>query len=243
MPLLKNDNAKRIQHEAVVLDLGDLRRQADQLREQAEAEATQIIEQARAEARRLTDGAAERGHAQGLAAGHAEGLERGQAEGRAAALEQVGEQLQQLQQAWVAAARQWEADRRQMVLDARESMLELAIAIARRVVKRIPAVDASVVVEQVVAAIDHMARPADATIRIHPDDRELAEQAMPEMAQACEHLQHVHWVDDATIERGGCVVSAGRGRIDAQLATQLDRVIAQLLPAGSDRSDDNLNAG
>jgi hypothetical protein len=119
----------------------------------------------------------------------------------------------------------------------------LLFAIARRVVKRIPAVDASVVVEQVAAAIDHMARPADATIRIHPDDRELAEQAMPEMAQACEHLQHVHWVDDATIERGGCVVSAGRGRIDAQLATQLDRVIEQLLPAGSDRSDDRVNEG
>jgi len=230
MPLLKHNDTSRIDHEAVVLDLGDLRRQGETMKQRAREEAQRILDDARAEAARLTSDAQQIGQQQGFEAGHAQGIEQGRQEGHAAALEQSNEQLAKLQEAWVNAGQQWDAERRNMVLDARQSLLELAIRIAEKVTKRVPSVDPSVVADQVAAAIEHVVRPGDVSIRIHPEDRSLVDQALPDLVQSCASAEHVKLIDDAAIERGGCIVATQRGRIDATLDTQLNRLIEALLP-------------
>ncbi len=230
MPLIKDNNAQRMQHEAVVLDLGDLQAVGERMKAEAKAEAARIIAEAQAEAQRLSDGAAERGHAEGFEQGKAAGFTQGRAEGHAQALAEAQEQLATLQQAWVNAAQQWDADRRQMLLDARQSLLALALDVAGKVVHRVPRVDPSVVVDQVAAAVEHMARPADATIRVHPDDRALVAEALPQLVEQCNKLEHAHLADDETLTPGGCVVTYGNGAIDATLETQLKRIVETLLP-------------
>jgi len=231
MPLLKHNDTSRIDHDAVVLDLGDLRRQGETIKQRARDEAARIIADARAEAARLTENAAAEGHQQGLAQGRAEGLEQGRQQGHAEALQQTAEGLRKLQEAWINAGQQWDAERRAMVLDARQSLLELAVTIAEKVTRRVPTVDPSVVVDQVAAAIEHVVRPGDVKIRIHPEDRPLIEEALPEMARSFAAAEHVQLVDDAGIERGGCIVVTRRGRIDATLDTQLNRLVDALLPS------------
>jgi len=71
MALIKAAQTGDLQREAIVLDLGDLRRQAADLRAAAEATAERIVDEARRQAKALTDGAAERGHAEGLERGKA----------------------------------------------------------------------------------------------------------------------------------------------------------------------------
>lgn len=237
MPLIKDDNAKRMQHEAVVLDLGDLQAAGERMKAEARAEAERILAEGKAEAQRLSDGAAERGHAEGFEQGKAAGLEQGRAEGHAQALAEAQGQLTTLQQAWVNAAQQWDADRRQMLLDARQSLLTLAMEVARKIVHRVPRVDPTVVVDQVAAAVDHMARPSDATARIHPDDRALVNEALPQLVEQCGRLDHIHLVDDGSLTRGGCVVTYGNGAIDATLETQLTRIVETLLPTESDPAE------
>src|SRR5436853_7410348 len=72
--LIKNIQSDRLLKEAIVLDMGDLGRQADRLLSGARAEAQRLVDEARSEADRVIDGADQRGYS--------EGLERGLTEGR-----------------------------------------------------------------------------------------------------------------------------------------------------------------
>ena len=60
MPLIKNIRANELVGNAVVMNLADVRREADRMIEEARAEADRIRAEARAEAEALVAGAAER---------------------------------------------------------------------------------------------------------------------------------------------------------------------------------------
>ncbi len=230
MPLLKHTQIDQIAHDAIVLDLGDLRKQAERLKAAAQAQADRIIAQAQAQAQRLTGEAHGIGHAAGFEAGKAQGLEQGRAEGKAEALAAMQEQLEQLHHAWAATLDELDARQKQMRLDARHDLIALALAIAEKVTKRIPQVQPECVVDQLGAAIEQIAHPSDLTVTIHPDDRSLVEEALPALCAKFDNAQHVRLADSADIAPGGCVLRYGRGRIDATLQTQLDRIVHTLLP-------------
>ena len=50
-------------------------------------------------------------------------------------------------------------------------------------------------------------------------------------------LEHVHLVDDASVTPGGCVVTSGQGVIDAQIDTQLRRIVELLVPDSAHAED------
>ncbi len=236
MALIKSQNADP-GHEAIVLDLGDLRRQAASMRETAQLQAQRIIADARVEAKRIMDGASQQGYDAGFAAGHGAGAEAGRLSGHAEALQHTAHSLQQLQQAWIAAAQKWDEQRGQMLIEARQSLLDLSMAIARKIVRRVPQIDPSIVVDQVAEAIRHVTRPCAVTITINPADKPLVEAAMPGLVQQFTATQHVTLAEDPAIAPGGCIVAYGRGRIDATLDVQLDRLVQSLLPESQENTD------
>ena len=91
MPILKQTQTAGAMKDAVVLDLGDLGRQAARLRMQAEAQAANIITDAEKKAAQLVENASgqgfEQGRAEGLEQGTREGLEQGRAHEGLEALE------------------------------------------------------------------------------------------------------------------------------------------------------------
>lgn len=216
MPLIKAQDADRLSDDLVVLDLADLSRTAQALRLKAEQEAERIVAAARDRARQEH----EKGYAQGLAAGHEE------------ALRQSTEKLNQIAAAWAAALERWNSERQGMVLEARQSLIELAMMLAERIVHRVPRIDPSVVAGQVAQAIQHVTAPHDATVRVNPSDRPLVEHYLRRVARDLDGSEHITLVDDPSIEPGGCIVTArdGRGRIDATLGKQLQRMAELLLP-------------
>ncbi|MHC4993521.1 MAG: FliH/SctL family protein [Planctomycetota bacterium] len=244
MALIKSKQADALAHDAIVLDLGDLRRQANVLKERADAEAAAIIDRARqetehirvaatqraAEAETLCEAAEKRGFEEGFARGHAEGLEAGRLAGHEEAFKQASEALEQLQTAWVEAADHWDNDRLRMLQEARQSMLTVAVRMAEKIVHRVPRVDPSIIEDQVAEAVRHIAQPQDATVRIHPEDRPIVEEALPSILNKLGATEHVHLADDPAIERGGCRVTAGQGVVDASLDAQLQRLVEAMLP-------------
>ena len=66
MPVVKQRQAERLTRSALVLDLGDLGRQAEAIIAKGRAEAEAIVAAAKTEAQKLIDSAEERGHAAGL---------------------------------------------------------------------------------------------------------------------------------------------------------------------------------
>lgn len=220
-----------------MLDLGDLGAQAAKLRAAAEANARRIIADAEQRAAELVQGADAKGHEQGLAAGREQGLAQGREQGHAEALAQCAEQLQQLQTAWSQLAEQWDQQRTAMQREARRAVLDFATHFAELVVHRVVEVDQSVIVDQVANALSLVLRPQDVTIRINPTDRPLLGEAMPQLLSAFPGFEHIHLADDESVSRGGCVLSYGQGEIDAQLDTQVKRILELIAPR-DERSPD-----
>jgi flagellar biosynthesis/type III secretory pathway protein FliH len=237
MALIKGNNAKQAAQEAIALDLSDVAKQAEQLKADAQQKADQIIADAEQRAQELTEGADERGYEagyqRGYEAGHAAGAETGHNE----ALQQTSEQLHQLQQVWLQAIQQWEQDSQRLQQEARDGVVELALRLARKVVHREVSVDPSVILDQLEHGLSQVMRPLEVTVTIHPDDKPMVEQAMPELVQKFPHVTELHLVTDESLNPGGCQLSYGQGGIDLTLEKQLDRVVSAIQPAPSETVD------
>ena len=233
MPVLKHQSAPTFVRDAIVLDMSDLRAQADRIRSVAEAEAQRILAEARAKAAELAvsaeSEARQKGHEQGLK----QGLEEGRKSGHAEALSRSAAQLTQIQKAWIDAAAAFDAQRDEMERQVADSVLKLALVFAEKVVRRTVLVDPQTIVRQLADAISYVLRPCDVKVSIHPDDRPALEQAMPQLLAGLTHLKHVQLVDDTTLDRGGCFLAYGQGRIDATVDTQLRRLVEMMLPPGA----------
>ncbi len=247
MPIIKSDDARVAMKEAVVLDLGDVSRQAAKIRMAAEAKASQIISEAEQKASRLAQGAEEKGYETGQAEGYAQGLAEGREQGHSQALSESAEQVQRLYDAWMDVAAQWDEQRRDMLREATGAVLEFALKLAEKVVHRSIQIDPSIVVDQLGNALTHVLRPLDVTVRIHGGDRPILEEAMPQLLAEFNHLEHVHLVDDVNISSGGCVVSFGQGLIDATIEKQMERIVDMILPEDfqlqSDHDQESDHAG
>ena len=230
MALIRQANAKTMARDAIVLDIGDLDRQASRLIEHARAEAARIIDQARAHAQQLTNQADQRGHQEGFARGKHEGHEKGMLDGRQQARSAAEQELRTLMERWSAAVVEWERRRDAMMDAANKDVLRLALAVAEKIVHRAVAVDPTLVVDQVRAALAIVARPTEIAIHVHPDDFPLIDAVFAELTQALKPSRHARLADDATVGRGGCVVSMQGGQVDATLDTQLSRIAEALLP-------------
>lgn len=243
MAVLKLSNSADMLKDAVVLDLGDLRRQGEAIMAQARERAAAAIKAGEAERARLIADAAAVGHAQGLEQGRAEGFARGLEEGRAAGLAERREALERLDRAWTESLGAFTAARERLLDEAGRDVVLLAARLAERVVKRAVALDPSIVQDQLRAVLGLVMRPSRVSIRIHPDDRALATDALPGIVAAMGTVAHAEVQDDASLARGSCVArlrgtGAGDGlpggEIDASIDTQLERLARALLPAVTD---------
>lgn len=234
MSVIKAHNTVRFTKDAVVLDLGDLGRQAARLRMVAEDKAGQIITQAEKKAKELIAGAEKIGFERGQQAGYERGLEEGRHRGRQEALEESREQFAQLQAAWSDVAGQWDAQTKGMAVEAREVVIEFALKLAERLVHRVIEVDPTVVVDQVAGALALVLRPMDVSVRVHPSELLVISEALPQLMAEFDHLEHIHLTEDAQVGPGGCIVSYGQGQIDATIEKQIQRVVDLILPADTD---------
>jgi len=231
MAVIKADKTIGFTKDAVVLDLGDLGRQAARLRMVAEDKAATIVTQAEVKAKELTAGAEAIGMEQGQTAGFEQGLIEGREQGRHEALEEAREQLAQVQAAWSDVAGQWDSQTKQMAVEARQVVTEFALKMAERLVHRVIEVDPTVIIDQVAGALALVLRPMDVSVSINPSEQTILEEAMPQLMAEFDHLEHIHLTEDDRVSPGGCIVTYGHGQIDATIETQIRRVVDLILPA------------
>lgn len=236
MPLIKNVQAREMVNHAVVMNLGDVRAEAEAMLAAARTQAASIVAEARIEAARVAEGAAERGHAEGFARGEAEGLAagtaRGTAEGAAAAESALAERLTTLADGWTTALDQLIHAREALREEARRDLLRLALAIAERVLGHLPAHDPSIVVAQVEAAVAMLAGATRLVIRVHSEDVDAVRKHLAGVSTAVHRASDLDVVleTDDSLVRGGCVVSAGDGEVDSRLDIQISRIVKGVFP-------------
>lgn len=231
MAVIKKSDAQNYGRDAVVLDLGDIARQAELLRRRAEEQAEAIIERAKAERKRLTESAHEEGYKAGQKKGYAEGFAHGEEEGKQQSTLEARTKLDEIEKAWTEALDDFADRRHHLLVECKENVIRLALSIAERVIHRAIEQDERVVLAQVEHALKLIGRPTRVVVLIHPEDGAMVRRALPSISARLGAIEHVVIDEDPSIERGGCVVrTAEGGEIDASLATQIQRIAQTLIP-------------
>ena len=208
----------------------DVEEQAKTLLVRARQAAEKLLAEARREAAAMKERALAEGMVEGRREGIARGIEEGRNIGRQQAVEEHRAQFTQAVSALTDAMNDLEAGRAELEAAALEEVVELAVAVARRVTKRQGTIDPAVLTENLRDAMKLVVHAADVKVAIHPSQRQALEVALPALRVEIPRLGHVELSDDPSIDPGGCRVYAGGGQIDATLDEQLDRVVADLLP-------------
>lgn len=239
MPLIRGQTATELAKGAMVLDLGDLQRQAELLTKQAHERAEAIVDQARHERARILAGAAEQGRAEGFARGIEEGRRAGVEQALGVALAEHQHKLETIEANWSAALSEFSTERDALIQSATRDVIMLAITIAEKVTKRAIEQDPSIVTDQLAAALAVISRPTEVVIAVNPDDQPLTQRCLPGLLAAMSAIRHATIVDDKSVSRGGCVIRTrgdgsaddpGGGEVDARIETQLQRIVSALLP-------------
>ncbi len=237
MAVIKKSEAVSAARNAVVLDLGDIARQAELLRKRAEEQAEAIIADARAQREQLIASGYEEGHAEGSKKGYAEGFAKGEEEGKQESTVAARVKLDEIEKAWTEALDEFADGRHHLLVECKENVVRLAISIAERVIHRAVKLDERVVLAQVEHALKLIGRPTRVAVLINPDDGAMVRRALPSISARLGAMEHVVLEEDPSITRGGCIVrTAEGGEIDASLETQIGRIAQTLLPqiAGSE---------
>jgi len=141
-----------------------------------------------------------KGYAQGERAGLDAATTRGQA-----MLRRLGETLQELTQL-----------RAEMIQRTERQVVQLAMAIAERMIHREVSLDRGLLCAMARVALERLGEHASATIRLHPDDF-----AAVSSAQAADwQNEQVKVIPDSMVSRGGCLVQSDFGFMDVDVAAQ-----------------------
>lgn len=202
--------------------------EAENLVRQAEDRLRKAEQQARLseeEARKRGD---ERGYQEGFERGVVEGREAGRKEAFEAASSEFAQQQANLIESCKAIISAIDADRGEWQTAARQDLIELAVAIARRVARHVGLEHREVVLANLEEAVRLVGTRTDVTIAVNPLDAEAARAFAKSLIDMREQWQKIRVVDEPEISPGGCRVQWGSGSIDATLETQLDRIDAEL---------------
>ncbi|MBI5834025.1 MAG: hypothetical protein HZB16_17160 [Armatimonadetes bacterium] len=102
-----------------------------------------------------------------------------------------------------------------------EAILDIAFEVAEKVLGTEVQARPELVVESVRQALVRMS-DNDLTIRVHPDDMPIVQEAMWELRNERNTGDMLSFQQDARVDRGGCIVESENGSVDARLSTKLD---------------------
>ncbi|MGD9645227.1 MAG: FliH/SctL family protein [Pirellulales bacterium] len=215
MPLIKtSDKARAVQ--TVAFNLDDMAASGRAQVAQAEAEAAAIV----AAAHREADSIRRQAEADALAAADAEIECRAQRHAERQlttllpALGQTIDALDQLRDDWL---RRWQ-----------RRSLDVASAMARRIVRRELAAEPAIALELVREALELAADIPQLRLFMHPDDLRTLGPSVTALCEELSRLSEVEIVADEKISRGGCRLETRFGQIDQQIESQLDRLLEEL---------------
>jgi len=221
-PTLSTFSMKDVEQQARALLLA-ARRKAEQLLVAAQEEGEKIRAQAKAE-----------GFEEGRRSAIEEGMQQGMEAGQQQALMEKSQALGEAVATLVEASQQIEQSRAALEAEVLQDVVELSLAVARRVTKRQGELDPLVLQENLRDALRLVIHAADLRIAIHPSQHATLDEALPALQLEFPQLAHVAMIEDAALAPGGCRVLTRGGKIDADLDAQLDRIVADLMPAAEE---------
>jgi flagellar assembly protein FliH len=166
-----------------------------------------IIAQAQAEAQSIREQARAEGHAEGRSAGHAEGVEE-----MRSATAALGEALQGI-----------EALRPQVAEAVERDAIELALALAEKILAGALGARRELVVDVAEGALRRIADRRQVAVLVNPSDLELIKGAVEDLRGRLSGIEAFEVQADDRVAPGGAIARTTEGEIDASVQTQLER--------------------
>ena len=148
--------------------------------------------------------------------GHQTGLDEREAEAREAV-----ERLDVLHQAF-------KQERAQLLHEAEGLVVDLAIAVARRIIGVQVECDEKLLMRVIRTALQHMGEESNLEIKVHPDDLQIARRFAQLWVQKVDQDAVLKVRPSEHVSRGGCMVEGREESVDARLEEQL-QVLHQAL--------------
>jgi flagellar assembly protein FliH len=219
--------ADRIVSEAEAAAFEQVKRkneEAEHLRRQAEAEAARIIGDARETAEKIgTDARIQAGKLEeeirrtGFDAGREEGWKDGKAE--------VNRLIERLHVVLSKAIEK----RNDIITQSEAQIVHLILQIAKKVVKVISEHQKNIVINNALQALRKLKNKSDVVIRVNLLDVNLMTDHAKDVVDLIENVKSVTVLEDATVDRGGCIIETDFGEIDARIAAQLKEIEDRIL--------------
>ncbi len=215
----------------VSFSMKDVENHAKNLLLRAQKQAEELLIATQAECETMKQQAAEQGFAEGQRNGFEQGMKQGIEAGHTQAIEEHRTALSEAVNTLNTATATIEAAKLAIETEALTDVVTLAAAIAVRVTKRQSAIDPQVLIANLDEVMKIVGHASDLRVAIHPAQRATLNDAMPRLKLDWPSLTHAAIIDDETLDPGGCRVFTRNGKVDADIAGQLDRVINEVLPS------------
>ncbi len=161
-----------------------------------------------------------------LAAARREGYREGEAAARMACRKEVEEAAKQMAQA----VRNALSEKARLRAEAEREVVQIALAIARKILRREVRIDPDVALGLVKAALETVSSREVRTVRTTPAMARHLADALPQLGLP----EGVRVLADASLEPGGLIVETVRGEVDASLETQFEEISRGLLEAAGE---------
>ena len=160
-----------------------------------------------------------------LAALERDAFTKGYAQGERAGLEAGGKRAEAMLRRLAQTLEELSGLRDNMVRQTERELVQLSVAIARRILQREVSVDPELTAALAHIALERLGGAAPATVRLHPDDYTIvtAGQVTPLGGRQVEILP------DPSVSRGGCLVESEFGYINASVDAQVDEIARAVL--------------
>ncbi len=202
--------------------------EASEAKRKAEAEAERIISEARTEAERIAAEAEEKQQKEAE-----ESREAAAREGREAGYKEGKEEAERLISRLHVILDKAIKRRMQIIEESESQVVQLVIAIAKKVVKVISENQKNVVINNISQAMRKLKSKTDVNIRVNIIDLKLTTQHTKEFMERIESVRNITVMEDSTVDPGGCIIETDFGQIDARISAQLREIeerILELMP-------------
>jgi flagellar assembly protein FliH len=169
----------------------------------------------------------EQAYRKGFDEGRAQGLSEGQDTGFELGTQKIEPLMSAIKEALI----QLNAIREETYRQLEREVVELALAIARKVICREVATDKETVVciaREALAKVDDSGK---VNIKMNPADLEFINQTKYQLANLIPDVNHVTFEAEENIQSGGCIIETELGEIDARIEKQLQAVKESFLGA------------
>ena len=214
----------------------DCRYQFDNLHEAAEEReevmqlhALRIVKQAEKEAEEIKQSAFEQGYREGMHVGLLDADSRVEQQAVEMAADQLASQGERLVQALTEACDHLQAEFSRWQQQWDSLAIQLSLQIAEKIVRRQLAVNPEIAKPMIAEVLRLAAGSGQVRLRLNPADCELLGDQAVDFVRAAASCSEVEFLEDPSIDRGGCVVESHHGCIDAQLDTMFERLQDELL--------------